>query len=58
MHERNGNADSLTGQKPHDTPVSGKDGQFHQVTEHAEDLQEELLPRKYMQSRYPVSRVR
>lgn len=35
--------DSLTGEKPHHAPVSGKDGQLHQVTEHAEDLKQELL---------------
>lgn len=34
---------SLTGEEPHHAPVPGEDGQLHQVPEHAEDLEQELL---------------
>lgn len=59
--DRNGKADLLTSQKPHDTPVPGEDSQFHQIAEHAKDLQQELLESNTfancMQSRYVVRRL-
>ena len=33
----------LAGEEPHHVPVSGKDAQLHQVAEHTEDLEQELL---------------
>lgn len=53
MHESKRKADSLTGEKPHHAPVSGKDGQFHQVTEHAEDLKQELLKKRVQEVSQP-----
>lgn len=51
LRDRKGKTDSLTSQKPHDTPVSGEDSQFHQIAEHAEDLQQELLPGNILRKR-------
>lgn len=33
----------LAGEEPHHVPVPGKDAQLHQVAEHTEDLEQELL---------------
>lgn len=34
---------SLAGEEPHHVPVSGENTELHQVPEHTEDLQQELL---------------
>lgn len=36
----------LAGEEPHDGPVSGEDTELHQVSEHTQKLQQELLMRK------------
>lgn len=33
----------LAGEQPHDVPVAGENAELHQISEHAQNLQQELL---------------